>query len=169
METIRYGVARIEGEDWTLAASERGIVRIAFPGGSRARFASALRREFPRARIVRDERALRPHARVLASHLSRESAPRRPRLDLRGTPFQREVWAALRRIPRGRTASYGEIAQRVGRPRAPRAVGTACGANPVPILVPCHRVVAGDGSLGGFGCGIAVKRRLLDREGVASR
>ena len=84
-----------------------------------------------------------------------------------GTAFQRAVWQALLKIPRGRTISYGELARRVGRPGAARAVGQAVGSNPVPILVPCHRVVASDGTLGGFGGGLPMKRTLLRQEGVA--
>jgi AraC family transcriptional regulator of adaptative response/methylated-DNA-[protein]-cysteine methyltransferase len=87
-------------------------------------------------------------------------------LRLEGTEFQRSVWQALQKIPAGTIVSYGELARRIGRPRAFRAVGRACGANPVPFLVPCHRVVAGSGGLGGFGLGLAVKRSLLEREGV---
>ena len=82
-----------------------------------------------------------------------------------GTAFQKAVWAELARIPYGKRRTYGEIAAKLGRPRGARAVGAACGANPVPILVPCHRVVASGGGLGGFSAGLAVKRRLLDLEG----
>jgi O-6-methylguanine DNA methyltransferase len=86
-----------------------------------------------------------------------------------GTDFQRKVWLALTRIPRGETRSYGWVARKVGRPGASRAVGAACGANPIPVIIPCHRVIAGDGSLGGFGGGLLMKRRLLDLEkGLAS-
>jgi len=81
-----------------------------------------------------------------------------------GTKFQQAVWRALLKIPRGETRSYGWVAKQIGKPRATRAVGSACGANPVPIIVPCHRVIAGDGSLGGFGGGLALKRRLLALE-----
>jgi methylated-DNA-[protein]-cysteine S-methyltransferase len=89
------------------------------------------------------------------------------RLDLSsGTPFQAKVWRALQMIPRGQTRSYAWVAHKIGSPRAVRAVGAACGANPVPIIVPCHRVIASDGSLGGFGGGLALKRRLLALEGV---
>jgi O-6-methylguanine DNA methyltransferase len=91
-----------------------------------------------------------------------------PPLDLQGTDFQRAVWAALRDIPRGRTVAYGELARTVGRPRAVRAVGAACGANPIPVLIPCHRVLAAGGGLGGFTAGLEWKRRLLAREGVKS-
>ena len=88
-------------------------------------------------------------------------------LDLEdNTPFQMKVWQALRAIPYGRVRSYGWVARKIGKPRAARAVGSACGANPVPLLVPCHRVVAGDGSLGGFSGGLLNKRRLLKLEGI---
>jgi methylated-DNA-[protein]-cysteine S-methyltransferase len=84
-----------------------------------------------------------------------------------GTAFQREVWAALREVPPGRTVSYGELARRLGRPGAVRAVGLANGANPVGIVVPCHRVVGSDGSLTGYGGGLWRKRWLLEHEGAA--
>ena len=86
-----------------------------------------------------------------------------------GTPFQRSVWAALRRIPLGATTTYGAIAAAIGRPRAVRAVGLANGANPVSIVVPCHRVIGTDGTLTGFGGGLHRKRWLLEHEGVALR
>ena len=92
---------------------------------------------------------------------------RQPPLDLSaGTKFQRAVWRVMRKLPRGRMKSYGEVAAVIGRPRAVRAVGSACGANPIPLLVPCHRILAAGGKLGGFGGGVDWKRRLLDREGV---
>ena len=86
-------------------------------------------------------------------------------MELDGTPFQREVWAELARIPYGETISYGELARRVGRPKGPRAVGQANGRNPIPIIVPCHRVLASNG-IGGYGGGLKVKRALLALEGV---
>jgi methylated-DNA-[protein]-cysteine S-methyltransferase len=84
-----------------------------------------------------------------------------------GTPFERAVWAELAKIPFGETRSYGEIARTLGRPGAARAVGRANGANPLPIVVPCHRVIGADGSLTGFGGGLDVKSRLLELEGAA--
>ena len=81
-----------------------------------------------------------------------------------GTPFQREVWSALTDIPYGETVSYSELARRIGRPAASRAVGAANGKNPLPIVVPCHRVIGANGSLTGFGGGLAIKRRLLELE-----
>jgi len=89
-----------------------------------------------------------------------------PPLDPVGTEFQKSVWNALRKIPPGRTKSYGEIARAIGKPRAVRAVGGACGRNPIPVLVPCHRVLAANGKIGGFSSGLDWKRELLKREGV---
>jgi O-6-methylguanine DNA methyltransferase len=87
-------------------------------------------------------------------------------LDLRGSQFQMQVWSTLRRIPVGKVATYGDIATRVGRPRGARAVGQACGRNPVVLFIPCHRVVAANGGLGGFGSGLSLKQALLHHEGV---
>jgi methylated-DNA-[protein]-cysteine S-methyltransferase len=86
-----------------------------------------------------------------------------------GTPFQRKVWKAITRIPYGRARSYQWVATRVGGKQYARAVGMALGANPVPIVVPCHRIIAHDGSLGGFGCGLPMKRRLLKLEGTLAQ
>ncbi len=85
--------------------------------------------------------------------------------DLQGTPFQRKVWQELSRIPFGQTLSYKDVAQRINHPKAMRAVGSANGKNPLCVIIPCHRVVAADGSIGGYAGGIAVKRRLLGWEG----
>jgi len=88
-----------------------------------------------------------------------------PPLDLSaGTDFQQAVWTALKRIPAGQTLSYGEVAKAIGRPKAVRAVGGACGANPIPVLIPCHRVLAAGGKIGGFSGGLDWKRKLLARE-----
>jgi len=91
-----------------------------------------------------------------------------PPLDLSsGTAFQQKVWAALREIPSGKTRTYSQVADAVRKPLASRAVGSACGANPIPVLVPCHRVLPATGGLGGFSAGLEWKRRLLGVEGVA--
>ncbi|NDF00956.1 MAG: methylated-DNA--[protein]-cysteine S-methyltransferase, partial [Verrucomicrobia bacterium] len=97
----------------------------------------------------------------------RTGRPSLPPLDLTGgTKFRLRVWDALQRIPRGETRSYGEIAEDLGKRRAARAVGGGCGANPIPVLIPCHRVLAANGRLGGFSGGQEWKRRLLAVEGV---
>ena len=90
-------------------------------------------------------------------------------VELNGTPFQKSVWAALRRIPFGTTISYAELARRIGEPAAVRAVGTANGANPVAVIVPCHRVIGTNGTLTGYGGGLERKQWLLSHEGVLSR
>ena len=90
-------------------------------------------------------------------------------LHFRGTPFQIGVWEALRRIPYGETRSYGEIAEAIGKPSAFRAVGNANGRNWLPLFIPCHRVIAAGGKLGGFGCGLGLKKRLLAHEGAVLR
>jgi len=89
-----------------------------------------------------------------------------PPLHAVGTEFQKSVWREMRKIPFGETRSYGEVAQGIGKPKAVRAVGGACGANPIPVLVPCHRVLAAHGEIGGFGGGLDWKRKLLAREGI---
>ena len=119
-----------------------------------------------------DERASRDEAAPFVSLAKRAAAGEE--VDVRGvvrlvggTAFQRAVWEAIRSIPHGSTISYAELAQRVGRPGAARAVGQAVGANPIPLLIPCHRVVGAAGGLGGFGGGLPMKRTLLRQEGVA--
>jgi O-6-methylguanine DNA methyltransferase len=107
---------------------------------------------------------------ALKNILAGRSPGELPPLDLAGgTEFQRKVWNALRKIGRGRTKSYGEVARAIGQPTAVRAVGGACGANPIPVLIPCHRVLAARGKIGGFGGGLDWKRKLLAREGVLFR
>jgi O-6-methylguanine DNA methyltransferase len=104
---------------------------------------------------------------AIIAYLSGKSRSFSLPIDLDGqTPFQKKVWQMLQTIPYGRVRSYGWVARKIGKPGAARAVGAACGANPVPLLVPCHRVVAGDGSLGGFSGGLSNKKRLLKLEGV---
>jgi len=108
--------------------------------------------------------------RLAIGQLGEYFAGERRRFDLplapRGSEFQRRVWRALTEIPYGKTVSYGELARRIGKPSAARAVGLANGANPLPIIVPCHRVIGADGSLTGFGGGLPIKRKLLALEGA---
>lgn len=145
------------------AASERGLCWLALGEDSDA-LRAALRRRWPAASEVQA-----PGGQLLQLALVAVEDPANAHnlpLDLRGTPFQFAVWAQLQRIPAGSVISYAELARRIGRPTAFRAVAQACGANPVGVLVPCHRVIASDGGLGGFGFGLAIKRELLRREGV---
>jgi methylated-DNA-[protein]-cysteine S-methyltransferase len=110
---------------------------------------------------------LKDVATQLEEYFARERTEFDVPMELDGTAFQKEVWAELTRIPYGQTISYGELARRVGRPKGPRAVGQANGRNPIPIIVPCHRVLAGNG-IGGYGGGLPMKRTLLATEGVSA-
>lgn len=104
---------------------------------------------------------------ALKRALMAEAIDDMPPLDLAvGTGFQQSVWQALLGIPPRQTLSYGEVAKQIGRPKALRAVGQACGANPIPVLIPCHRVLAAHGKIGGFSSGLEWKRKLLEREGI---
>ena len=112
----------------------------------------------------RDDRAFDPVTEQLDEYFGGDRIEFDVPLELAGTEFQRAVWAQLCAIPYGETISYGELARRVGNPRASRAVGSANGRNPIAVIVPCHRVIAGDGSLGGYGGGLDRKTTLLDLE-----
>ncbi|MGA2081113.1 MAG: methylated-DNA--[protein]-cysteine S-methyltransferase [Holophaga sp.] len=115
--------------------------------------------------LARDPAVLEPVRRQLEAYFRRELREFQVPLALRGTPFQLRVWAELQRIPYGTTISYLELARRLGDPKATRAVGTANGANPISIIVPCHRVIGANGSLTGYGGGLDNKQRLLELEG----
>lgn len=111
-----------------------------------------------------DTPLLRQAAKELEEYFSGKRKTFSVPLSPRGTPFQQKVWAALRAIPYGRTVCYRDIAEMIGRPAACRAVGNANGKNPIPILIPCHRVIAAGGSLGGYSLGLEMKKRLLELE-----
>ncbi len=104
---------------------------------------------------------------ALKGMLAGKKVKKLPPLDPAGTEFQKSVWREMRKIPSGKTRSYGEVAKAVGKPKAVRAVGGACGANPIPIFTPCHRVLAANHKIGGFSSGLHWKRTLLAAEGVA--
>ena len=149
-----------------VATSAAGVCAVLL-GDDAATLADELQGRFPGA-APSDDAAVRELAARVAAFVERPSAGLDVPLDPRGTAFQRTVWEALRRIPPGETATYTEIATRIGMPTAARAVARACAANPIAVLVPCHRVVRGDGSLSGYRWGVARKRALLDREAAPS-
>jgi len=152
-----------------VAGTQRGICFAAM-GEADSALIAELRGDYPRAAIrVADPN--RPEdsrigrwADALADYIAGRSKMPAPPMDIRGTPFQLSVWEQLRAIPAGETRSYSEIAQRIGRPRAIRAVGTANGANPVSIIIPCHRAIRSSGHLGGYRWGLERKRKLLEME-----
>jgi methylated-DNA-[protein]-cysteine S-methyltransferase len=143
-----------------LAGDGESLIQVGFQSGPR-----------PLRRVEGWVADAAPFAAAIAQ-LEEYFAGRRRRFDLplapRGTEFQRRVWRALTEIPYGQTLSYGELARRIGKPSASRAVGLANGANPLPIIVPCHRVIGSDGTLTGFGGGLPIKRKLLALEGPAA-
>jgi O-6-methylguanine DNA methyltransferase len=142
--------------------SEKGLTGIDFPNGSQSS-ELPLPSEIP----APPEKWVVLTRQAIANALAGKPAGTLPPLDLSvGTPFQREVWKVLTGVPCGSTISYGAIAKAIGRPQASRAVGAACGANPIPVLVPCHRVLASNSRLGGFSGGLDWKRKLLNAEGV---
>ena len=144
-----------------VAATDKGVCCLAFGEGE-----AELQARFPKAELRaagEDFREL--FAQVLAAVEQPGSGSAAIPLDVKGTAFQQRVWEELRRIPVGETRSYGELAAAVGNPKASRAVGGANGANHVAVLIPCHRVIAADGSLGGYAYGLEIKAELLRREG----
>ncbi|QIK79472.1 methylated-DNA--[protein]-cysteine S-methyltransferase [Sphingomonas piscis] len=158
-ETIRYVVAESALGPLLIAATPKGICRLTFGEDE-----SSLRRRFPNATILEDDGTIAPLVGKALSAISAPHAEADLPLDVRGTAFQEAVWAELRKIPAGETRSYADIAEAVGKPGAVRAVGTANGANPVAVIVPCHRVVRSNGSLGGYAGGLDRKRLLLETE-----
>jgi len=152
-----------------VAGTRRGICFAAM-GESDSTLVAELHADYPRASIRTADPSRREDSRIgdwadaLAKYIAGRSQMPTPPMDIRGTPFQFLVWDQLRAIPPGETRSYSEIAQRIGRPRAIRAVGTANGANPVSIVIPCHRAIRASGHLGGYRWGLERKRKLLQME-----
>jgi AraC family transcriptional regulator of adaptative response/methylated-DNA-[protein]-cysteine methyltransferase len=160
--TIRWTIADTSLGPMLVAATDKGLCRVSFDEGE-----EALKQRFPHAEIVPGGTALADlAARVVASVESPERDQDLP-LDVQGTAFQEAVWQALRAIPAGETRTYSELAALAGNPKAVRAAGTACGANHVSIVIPCHRAQRSDGSLGGYAYGLDRKIVLRKREGVA--
>jgi AraC family transcriptional regulator of adaptative response/methylated-DNA-[protein]-cysteine methyltransferase len=160
-ETIRWTHFDSPLGEMFIAATSKGICRLTFDDSE-----ASLKRLFPNAAIVRDDGGLRELVEgALAAIEQPLAAPELP-IDVAGTAFQEAVWRELRRIPAGETRSYAEIAAAIGHPKAVRAVGTANGDNHVCVLIPCHRVIRSDGSLGGYGGGIERKKKLLAAEKV---
>ncbi|HEX5398000.1 MAG TPA: methylated-DNA--[protein]-cysteine S-methyltransferase [Verrucomicrobiae bacterium] len=153
---------------FTARYSENGLAELDFPKARSAGRADRTTRRGVSANNVPAQ--IRNWHRTTESALKKILAGRKPAkfppFDAAGTEFQKSVWREMREIPPGKTKSYGEIAQAIGRPKAVRAVGGACGANPIPVLVPCHRILAANQKIGGFSGGLDWKRRLLIREGV---
>lgn len=160
--TIRWTVAQTSLGPLLVAATDKGLCRVAFDEA-----ADDLARRFPAADIVAGGSALADLAARVVAEVESPGRDTDLPLDVQGTAFQEAVWQALRAIPPGETRSYAQLAAQVGKPGAVRAAGSACGANNVAVIIPCHRVQRTDGSMGGYAYGVDRKRVLRRREGVA--
>ena len=149
-----------------VGATDRGISAVSF-GDADEPLMRTFFQEYEGAEIVRDDAAMKAWVQDVLRVVDRGEARDDLPLDIRGTAFRMRVWQELRRIPRGETRSYADVARAIGAPGAARAVGGACGSNPVAVIIPCHRVIAEGGTLGGYGGGLDRKVRLLEREGAA--
>jgi AraC family transcriptional regulator of adaptative response/methylated-DNA-[protein]-cysteine methyltransferase len=157
--TIRWSVVATSLGNMLAAATDRGVCRLSFGEGR-----EALESRFPHAELIAGAAEFGALLEQIVAAVEQPGAPYAIPLDVQGTAFQEAVWQELRRIPPGETRSYSEIAAAVGKPNAVRAAGSANGANNVAVLIPCHRVVRSDGSLGGYAYGLEIKQLLLDRE-----
>jgi AraC family transcriptional regulator, regulatory protein of adaptative response / methylated-DNA-[protein]-cysteine methyltransferase len=160
---IRYTIAASPFGHVLVAATERGISAV-YLNESDAKLEGELRREYPCATIERDRHGLEEWVKQIVEHLRGNERRLDLPTDVQATAFQRRVWEELRRIPYGTTRTYTQVARAIGRPSAVRAVARACATNPVSIVVPCHRVVRGDGSLAGYRWGLSTKEALIAHE-----
>jgi AraC family transcriptional regulator of adaptative response/methylated-DNA-[protein]-cysteine methyltransferase len=161
--TIRYTLTDCPLGRLLLAGTDRGVCAV-YLGDADAPLEAELKGEFPAAGLRRDDEGLAGWAGVVRRHLEGQQAHLELPLDVRATAFQWRVWQHLRTIPRGQTRTYREVAEALGQPTAARAVARACATNPVSVVIPCHRIVRGDGGLGGYRWGLARKKQLLERE-----
>lgn len=160
---IRYTVAGCPLGRLLVAATEKGVCAVRL-GDSDAALEANLMSEYPAAEVHRDDEVLNKWVEQLLSHIDGQRPHLDLPLDVQATAFQWSVWEKLKAIPYGSTRSYSDIARAMGRPTATRAVARACAANPVALVIPCHRVVRADRSLGGYRWGLERKRALLERE-----
>lgn len=161
---IAYGIIDSPLDRLLLAATQTGICFLAL-GDDDGKLHSSLEREFPKAAaLTPDADAVQPGMTAVLELLDGRRPDASLSLDVRATAFQRHVWQTLRAIPAGQTRSYGDLAAQLGLPGGQRAVARACAANPVAVIVPCHRVLRADGGLGGYRWGVARKTALLARE-----
>jgi AraC family transcriptional regulator of adaptative response/methylated-DNA-[protein]-cysteine methyltransferase len=160
---ISYAIVESPLGRLLVATTTRGVCSVML-GDSDESLKTDLLKEFPAAEISYDEKLLRSSAKAIVEHLKNKSPHINLPLDIRSTAFQRQVWEQLRAIPYGETHSYSEVAKAIGQQKAVRAVARACATNPVALVIPCHRVIREDKSLGGYRWGLERKKKLLERE-----
>jgi AraC family transcriptional regulator, regulatory protein of adaptative response / methylated-DNA-[protein]-cysteine methyltransferase len=165
---ISYTVAASPMGRLLVAVTERGVCAVRMADND-AELEKDLRDEFPNAELKRDDSALRETVQKIVNHLKNNEPRLDLPLDIKATAFQRQVWEQLRSIPYGETLSYGAVAKALGKPGAVRAVGRACATNPVALVIPCHRVVREDKTLGGYRWGLDRKKKLLEHEQRAKK
>ena len=161
--TIRFAVGQCSLGSILVAASDKGVCAI-FLGDNPDALARELQDRFPNAQLIGDDKAFEQLVAQVVGLVENPHQGVHLPLDIRGTAFQQKVWQALTEIPLGQTATYAEIAKRIGKPKAVRAVAGACANNKIAIVIPCHRVIRTDGSLSGYRWGVARKRALLQKE-----
>lgn len=161
---IWYTIRESTLEKIAVAASAEGICAVSLGADEGALAEELAAIVADGATLRRNDEALRSWSDAVLQHFEEGGSSVRLPLDLRGTDFQKRVWCALREIPRGETRTYGEVARILGEPGSVRAVASACAANRVAVVVPCHRVLRKDGGLGGYRWGLDIKRRLLQKE-----
>ena len=157
--TIRWTVVPTGLGPMLVAATDKGVCRLSFNEGR-----EALAMRFPRAELIEGGEGFAALLADVIASVENPAAMREVPLDVQGTAFQEAIWRELQRIPSGETRTYAQIAAAVGKPGAVRAAGSANGANNVAVLIPCHRVIRSDGSLGGYAYGLEIKARLLEKE-----
>ncbi|MCW3791703.1 methylated-DNA--[protein]-cysteine S-methyltransferase [Paenibacillus sp. LS1] len=167
---LMYTTMQLDGRPWVLLATEQGLCRVVMPNETLEDWTGWIQKVAPGVELEENEDALKRTGMVdwLQSYFAGEPVAYTDAipLDLIGTNFQQEVWRELGRVPYGEIRTYGDIAAAIGRPSAVRAVGAANGANPIPVLLPCHRIIGANRKLTGFRGGLEMKRRLLDIEQI---
>ena len=163
-QVIEWAVLNHGQWELYVAKTAKGICYIGSPGNSYDEFKSYFAKRYPAALLIENTETLAPYLQELTDYFNGAKQTFSLPIDVKGTPFQEEIWKALQTIPYGKTVSYSEIAALINRPSAVRAVGSAIGANPLLILVPCHRVIGKNGALSGYRGGMELKRFLLDLE-----
>jgi AraC family transcriptional regulator of adaptative response/methylated-DNA-[protein]-cysteine methyltransferase len=164
--TVRFGIGESSLGPILVAASENGVCAVLMDDDVDV-LVQDVQRRFPNAELIGDDARFEQWMAAVIGYIDNTQTQFELPLDIRGTTFQKRVWSALRAIPFGTTANYTEIAKAIDAPKSARAVASACGANPLAVLIPCHRVVRTNGDLSGYRWGVERKRTLLERERIA--
>ena len=164
LQSLYYTTLNTPIQSLFIVSSEKGLIKIIFYNKSKSTPIPNLQKEYVESSLIanqtKNQIALEQLSEYFKGIRKKFSVP----LDIQGTSFQKLIWRTITQIPYGQTCSYGEIAKRIGKPKAARAVGMANHNNPIPIIIPCHRIIGSDGSLTGYAAGMSIKEKLLDFE-----